>query len=119
LIDNALSPMVAQLLAANGFDAIHVRDVRMGDSADSEIFNFAAVHGRTIVSADTDFGTLLGTRQATAPSVVLLRGSVPRLPSAQAAMLAANLPALTVELQTGCIAVFSNGRIRIRALPIL
>ena len=59
LIDNALSPQIAIGLVEAGYDAIHVRDVKMGTSSDIDIFDLAIAEQRVIISADTDFGTLL------------------------------------------------------------
>lgn len=59
LIDNALSPMLAGELRAAGHEAIHVRDVQLRDADDESIMRLAVVEGRVLVSADTDFGTLL------------------------------------------------------------
>lgn len=70
LIDNALSPAVGEALAASGHDAVHVRSLRMHAASDEEIFDVAAREGRVVVSADTDFGTLLAARKSTSPSVI-------------------------------------------------
>lgn len=118
LIDNALSPDVATELAAAGHDAVHVRDYGLAAAADDIIFERAALEDRTIVSADTDFGTLLASRKSDKPSVVLFRGATPRRPSQQAALLLANLPSFDSDLLSGAIVIIEPGRIRIRALPI-
>lgn len=105
-------------LRAAGEDALHVRDLGMAAAADAAIFELAALQDRVIVSADTDFGTLLALRSEVKPSVVLFRGATPRLPSDQVALLMANLPHLQSELAAGAVVVIEPGRLRIRLLPI-
>ena len=67
LIDNALSFRLAQGLQSMGHDAIHVRDVGLADASDEVIFDFATHEDRIIVSADTDFGTLLAMQSMAKP----------------------------------------------------
>ena len=55
LVDNAISPKVSEILCANGFDCVHVRELGIGDASDLEIFERAPLAGRTLISADTDF----------------------------------------------------------------
>ena len=70
-----------------------------------------------IVSADTDFGTLLTFSKTNQPSVILFRHGSPRRPDAQAALLLANLDAFAEDLAYGAIVVFRKNKIRIRRLP--
>ena len=117
LIDNALSPVVAARLRAEGHDVAHVRDLGLADASDEVIMNAAAADGRVLVSADTDFGTILARRGTARPSVVLLRRSSQRKPELQAALLLANLATVETALNVGAVVVIEDSRIRVRALP--
>jgi hypothetical protein len=56
LIDNALSPLVAERLTAAGHEAAHVRDYDLQAASDEEIVERARAEDRIVVSADTDSG---------------------------------------------------------------
>lgn len=118
LVDNALSTDVSVSLCAAGHNAVHVRDFGLAAAEDQFIFDRAAQEDRVILSADTDFGTLLARRHQSKPSVVLFRGATPRRATNQTALLLANLPSFEEDLRDGAIVVIEPGRLRIRTLPI-
>ena len=118
LVDNQLSPRVAQGLRAAGYDAVHVRDYALQVAQDPIVFECAAAEERVIVSADTDFSRIVAQRQSTLPSVILLRWPMLRQAEAQVAVLLANLPGIVRDLERGSIVVIEETRVRVRSLPI-
>ncbi len=118
LIDNALSPARSEQLKAAGHDATRLRDYRL-QAADDEIFARAQQEQRVLVSADTDFGTLLATRQERSPSIVLFRHGTQRRPAQQAMTLLSNLATIEGDLAADSIVVIEPARIRVRELPLV
>ena len=118
LIDNALSPRLAEALRNAGHDAIHVRDYGMSATKDEEIFERAGRENRVVVSADTDFGRIVALRQTSQPSVIIFRWALLRSPADQAAVLLRNLSSVENDLEQGSLIIIEETRIRVRHLPI-
>lgn len=118
LVDQNLSPTLVALLRAAGHDVVHTGDIDLATVDDRSIVTTAAQQDRVIVSADTDFGTLLAQSGARSPSVVLLRLRSPRRARQLAELLLANLDAVSEDLDTGAVVVVEDERIRVRRLPI-
>ncbi|MGO1591734.1 MAG: DUF5615 family PIN-like protein [Ancrocorticia sp.] len=117
LLDQNLSWRLIELLAADGIEASHVRNLGMHSATDSEILSYAAANGFTIVSQDSDFSVLLAQSRASTPSVILLR--IPHVVTAAeiADVLLTNLGALVEDIEAGAIVSMGPERVRVRRLP--
>lgn len=118
IVDNALSPVLADGLRRLGHEAHHVLELSLDTAKDGVIFERAVQDGSVVISTDTDFGTLLARRNTTKPSVILFRHGISRRPERQLALLAANLEAIAEHLHAGSVVVFESTRVRVRPLPI-
>lgn len=119
LVDNPISPLVAEALRRDGHDAVHVRDYGLQAAPDAMIFERALREDRIVITADTDFGLLLARQQMRRPSVILFHHSFPHRPQQQAKVLLRNLAGLAPALEQGSLIVLEARRVRIRTLPIL
>lgn len=118
LIDANLSIVVARELTTAGYDATHVTQHGMGSASDLAIAELAASHNAAVVSADSDFATLLALSGHTSPSLILLRSADALSPVEQAALLIANLPGMADEVKVGAVVSLSERHLRVRRLPL-
>jgi predicted nuclease of predicted toxin-antitoxin system len=118
LVDANLSPRVAARLSDAGHDVVHVRDVGLLTASDEQISSYAVAEGRTVISADSDFATILALGGHTAPSLVLLRSVNKLSPAEQADLLIANLPSITAYAAEGAVVSLSPTHLRVRPLPL-
>ena len=119
LLDENLPPRLARLLNDAGHDAVHVRDLDAAGSSDPQIIALALADGRTIVSADTDFGALLASMGAAEPSIILVREVIGRRPAELADLLAACIEQLESQLTAGAMVALTSTGARVRRLPLL
>ncbi len=118
LVDENLSPRIAELLNSAGHEATHVDQQGLRGAIDQAVLEHALANGQTVISADSDFTSMLAIQGLASPSLVLLRSSDYLSPQGQAALLIANLPAVINDLEAGSVVSLSPGHLRVRALPI-
>ena len=118
LIDANLSPRIAKLLCEADHQAVHVADVGLLTASDEKIMAHAQADERAIVSADSDFATMLALRGLRTPSLILLRSADHLTPNQQAARVVANIPSVVGELVLGAVVSLSMEHLRVRRLPI-
>lgn len=95
-----------------------MRDLGLQAASDLQVLTLAEKDNRIMLSADTDFGTLLASWPKPRPSLILFRRGTDRRPAMQLSILEANLGLVADELEEGSVVVFEHQRIRIRRLPL-
>jgi|SRR5882757_803709 len=118
LLDNNLSPALGDLLRSAGHDVVHVREIDLQRALDPVVLETARVENRVLISADTDFGTLLARTHASEPSFLLLRRASEQRVEQQATVILDNLDLVRTDLEAGSIVVIGETTARIRRLPI-
>lgn len=117
LIDESLQHDLAAALIDHGHDAVHVADVGLQGAPDVDVLAKARADDRVVVTADTDFGTLLALSGAAGPSVVLLRRSGRRVHE-RARIVLTVLDLVAGQLDAGAVVTVDNERVHIRPLPV-
>lgn len=118
LIDANLSPSITVGLAEAGFEAVHVGEVDLLTASDAAIVEYARANDLVVVTVDSDFAAMLAIEGAERPSVVQRRDVAELGPTAQLALLVANVPAVAEDIEVGAIVSLSPTRLAVRRLPI-
>lgn len=79
LVDAQLPPALARWVAAQGYPAEHVADLKMEAASDAAIWRLAKRQKAAILTKDEDFAEWRNTREGDMPRVVWIRlGNVSR-----------------------------------------
>ena len=118
LADMGISPMTVQFLRKNGYDAIHLHELKLDTSPDREILEKARQERYILLTSDLDFGELLAAGGHDLPSVIIFR-----LKNMQPGNLNIHLQKIFERyldlLTVGAIISVTEKRIRARKLPII
>lgn len=101
LIDQNRSPRLAALLRDHGHDAAHTIELGLERAQDIDLLLLAEREDRIIVSADTDFGTLLALSGDTRPSIILFRSRSALTADQHAELILDNLDDIAPDLVEG------------------
>ena len=117
LADMGISPKVVHLLQDLGHHAAHLQQLGLQRLKDSEILEKARKEGSIVLTHDLDFGDLLSSCGYDLPSVVIFRLRNMR-PENVDQYLEKIVSEYAQALEQGAIITVSEGRLRIRDLPI-
>jgi predicted nuclease of predicted toxin-antitoxin system len=115
LIDMNLSHIWVETFAIAGIEAVHWSTIGAPNAKDRLLMAWAYQNQYTVFTHDLDFGALLASTQASAPSVIQVR-TQDTLPSAIGDLLIAVIRQFQSELESGALLTIDKARARI--LPI-
>jgi len=117
IADMGISPKVTDLLQDLGHHAEHLQEKGLNRLKDFEIIEKARKEGSIILTHDLDFGDLLSASGADLPSVVIFRLRNMR-PDNVNRYIEKIIPEYAEVLERGAIITVSEGRLRVRNLPL-
>ena len=117
LADMGISPRSVAFLRDRGVEAVHLHELGLDRMSDAEVIKKARREGYVVLTHDLDFAELIALSGAELPSVVIFR-----LRDMRPDNVNRYLEVLVTEhqraLNQGAIFSVSEGRIRVRMLPV-
>ncbi len=117
IADMGISPKTVDFLNDRGHDAVHLHRLGLHRLEDSDILKKARREKSIVLTHDLDFGDLLAASGDTLPSVIIFRLRNMR-PDNVNAYIRVVLSQFSKALKEGAVIVVTEGRIRIRSLPL-
>jgi predicted nuclease of predicted toxin-antitoxin system len=117
LADMGISPKTVSFLRDLGYDSIHLGDLGLDRSSDKDILPKARLEGPIVVTHDLDFGEIVAASRSLLPGVIIfrLRNMHPNRVNQSLQQI---LDRYERPLFNGAIISVTEGKIRIRTLPI-
>lgn len=117
LIDMNLSPAWVPALIKAGFEAVHWSEIGAPDASDEAICTYARTQGYLLFTHDLDFGAILASTRACAPSVLQIRTQNVD-PDHLCGTVVTILHGYREHLKRGALVSLDESTRRIRILPI-
>ncbi|MBI2891919.1 MAG: DUF5615 family PIN-like protein [Deltaproteobacteria bacterium] len=114
LVDEDLPRSLAERAVRLGVDAVHVLDAGLRGAVDADVLAAAVAHGRTLVTADKEFGNVLTYQPEKHAGVVLVRIPEEVDPDLRIDRVCEILASLSHEELRATIVVVEPVRLRIR-----
>ena len=117
LLDQGLPRSTTELLRQKGLDAVHTGECGLSVASDDAILTAGRAQGRTVITLDSDFHTILAFEEASGPSVIRVRWEGLRGPE-MAKLIGQVLELCLDELESGAAVSVKPDGIRVRRLPM-
>jgi len=117
LLDMNLSPRLATIFRACGYESAHWIEVGSPTACDKDIVRWASENGWIIITNDLDFGAILALESLRFPSVIQIR-RLELFPDAMFPILDRVIRQFGNEIERGAIIVIDEKRLRVRLLPL-
>ncbi len=118
VIDMNWSPRLCALLAAAGWESVHLSTFGDASAPDREIMQWALRDQCVVLTHDLDFGAMLAATGATGPSVVQVRTQDVR-PQSLAPLLIPVLGQYEGDLDAGALLIIDEAKSRVRLLRLV
>jgi len=113
LADMGLSPVTVTYLRELGHELVRLPEVGLDRRSDSEVIDYALIHGQVVLTFDLDFPALLALNPSHRASAIIFRTRTAK-PKWINERLSEILPPLEDVLKDGAIVVVEDHRIRVR-----
>jgi predicted nuclease of predicted toxin-antitoxin system len=117
VIDMNLSPSWVEVLQAEGWDAVHWSAIGEAHAPDHEIMTWAKAQNAIVFTHDLDFGAILATTQADAPSVIQIRTQDISPTTSKDSFINAVVQYQEI-LESGALIIIDTHKLRAKILPL-
>ena len=118
LVDENLACSCASAMRALGYEAVHVSEVGLTSTDDTEIVSYAVEHDYIIITFDLDFSRIVALSRQSFPSIITFRMGEISISTFRELILL-HVPALELGLKQGVLVTIDPRGVRIQPLPII